>query len=103
MSAALYRIVSRADWERAQADGFLPPNADDRRDGFIHLSAADQWEGTLRKHYAGRIGLLLLRIDPACLEPGTLRWETSRGGQAFPHVYGQIPTSAVLEVRALDA
>jgi pimeloyl-ACP methyl ester carboxylesterase/uncharacterized protein (DUF952 family) len=92
----LYKLVAADVW-RAAPDPW-PGSADDLRDGFIHLSAAHQVEGTLRRHFAGREhpgGLLKLAVDPGRL-PG-LRWEVSRDGQRFPHVYGELPRSAVVQ------
>ena len=70
----------------------------DVADGFIHLSAADQVEGTLIKHYNDHPRLVLATIDLDALGD-TVKWETSRGGAEFPHVYGPIPMSAVRAVR----
>lgn len=67
----------------------------DHRDGFMHLSAADQVRDTVRLHFADTDRITLVAIDPGGLEPETLRWEPSRGGLYFPHVYGQIRPLAV--------
>jgi uncharacterized protein (DUF952 family) len=72
----------------------------DRRDGFIHFSTADQLADTARKHFSGQHDLLLLAVDVEQLE---LRWEPSRGGQLFPHLYGALPLSAVLTVESFMA
>ena len=68
----------------------------DRRDGFIHFSTAAQVEETARRHFAGRTDLLLVAVDVDGLD---IRWEPSRGGELFPHLYGVLPLSAVREVR----
>ena len=73
----------------------------DRRDGFIHLSAADQLEGTLAKHFAREDGLVLLALDPARLGPH-LKWEASRGGALFPHLYAPLDLFAPLWAEPLD-
>ena len=80
-----------ASWRQGQFDG----SADDRRDGFIHFSAAHQLAGTLAKFFAGQEGLVLIAVDPARLGPD-LKWETSRGGALFPHLYAPLDLAAVL-------
>jgi uncharacterized protein (DUF952 family) len=72
----------------------------DRRDGFIHFSTAEQAPETARRHFAGRAGLLLVAFDAEQLGPA-LRWEPSRAGELFPHLYGPLPTEAAVEVRPL--
>jgi uncharacterized protein (DUF952 family)/ribosomal protein S18 acetylase RimI-like enzyme len=67
----------------------------DRRDGFIHLSTREQLARTAELHFAGETDLLLLHVDPVKLGAG-LRWEPSRGGDLFPHYYGELPGSAVV-------
>ena len=101
MIVQLFRILDTGQVERFRAAGTFHGSADDLRDGFIHLSAAHQLAGTLAKHYAGRTDLMLVTVDQAALEalPGApLRWETSRGGDLFPHLYGTLSWSAVVEV-----
>lgn len=91
--APLYKILDRAAW--AGAEGVVPWAPVDHADGFVHLSAAHQVRETAARHFAGRDDLILVEILPARLTPGTLRWEPSRGGDLFPHVYGDIPAAAV--------
>lgn len=97
----LYKICSAEEWAACQREGQLPWSADDRRDGFIHLSSAEQLPGTAAKHFVGRAGLVVLVVDPDRLPPGALRWEVSRGGARFPHLYAELPREAV--VHADDA
>lgn len=101
MAELLHRIVSGEVW--AQAADPWPGMPYDQADGFVHLSAPAQVAGTLAAHFAGAQGLLLLTIDPARLPPGALRWETSRGGEAFPHLYAPLPHSAVVQAEPVDA
>ncbi len=91
----VYRLAGRADWARAREAGVYEGSADDARDGFIHLSAAHQLVETARKHYAGRGDLVLLAVDAVMLA-ADLRWEVSRGGDLFPHLYAKLPARAVL-------
>jgi uncharacterized protein (DUF952 family) len=96
----VYKILSRRDWDAAQAAGRFEGSADDARDGFIHLSAADQVAETARRYFAGRADLTLVAFEAEALGPG-LKWEPSRGGALFPHLYGPLPTAAALDARAL--
>jgi uncharacterized protein (DUF952 family) len=102
MTGLIYRIVTEAEWEAARAAGAFAGSEHDRRDGFIHFSTAEQLRETARKHYAGRAGLLLLAVDVAALT-APLKWEVSRGGALFPHLYGPLTTAAVRSVEPFAA
>ena len=93
----LYKIMSRQEWETAQANGLYEGSWVDRRDGFIHLSAVHQVRATALKHFSGKADLLLVSIAEEALGQ-SLKWEVSRGGDLFPHFYGTLPLSAVSEV-----
>lgn len=93
----IYKICGRDAWQRAEAAGAFRGNADDIRDGFIHFSAADQLAGTLERHFAGQDDLVLVAVDADRLG-AALKWEPSRGGALFPHLYGVLPMSAVVSV-----
>jgi len=95
MTGTIYKICERTLWEEGKRSGILPSAGADARDGFIHLSTAAQVRDTAAKHFAGAQGLMLIAIDAAALE-GALRWETSRGGDLFPHLYGVLPLTAVM-------
>jgi uncharacterized protein (DUF952 family) len=90
---SVYKIFRAGEWKDATAKGEFGGSADDRRDGFIHLSAAHQLAGTLGRHFAGERGLVLAAFPAARLEPA-LRWEPSRGGALFPHLHGVLPMAA---------
>lgn len=81
----LLKIFRKAEWEALQRDGEFAGSPDDLADGFIHLSTEAQLEGTLARHFASADDLVIAEVavanDPA------LRWEASRNGQAFPHLY----------------
>ncbi len=96
----VYRIMSAVEWEAAKATGKFLGAADDLRDGFIHLSTRAQVAGTLARHYAGRFDLLVLTVAIDRLAEG-VRWEPSRGGELFPHLYGPLPVAAVTDVRPI--
>lgn len=93
----IYKILSRAEWMAAKAAGRFQGAGIDLQDGFIHFSAEDQWRETLRLHFAGRTGLVLVAVDPASLGEA-LKWEPSRAGQLFPHLYSPLPVSLAVSV-----
>lgn len=95
-SARVYKILTAAEWADAKASGAYAGSAVDLRDGFIHLSAEHQAEETARKHFAGQADLVRVAFDPGALGPA-LKWEPSRGGDLFPHLYGPLPASAAVE------
>jgi len=95
MADPLYKILTEAAFEEAGRTGQFAGSADDVRDGFIHLSAAHQLEGTLAKHFPGQDGLVLVAVDAARLGPH-LKWEASRRRALFPHLYAALDLSAVL-------
>ncbi|HYJ53437.1 MAG TPA: DUF952 domain-containing protein [Allosphingosinicella sp.] len=96
--ATAWKILTAPEWAAFQATGSFEGSPADLRDGFIHLSTADQVEGTLANHFAGQSGLVLVEIDLAALGD-TLRWEESRGGALFPHYFGALPLEAVRAAR----
>jgi len=96
----VYKVMDEDEWAEAVALGAYPGSAADVRDGFIHLSAADQVTETARRHFAGRDDLVLVAFEAEDLGEA-LKWEPSRGGALFPHLYGPLPTAASLEVRYL--
>ena len=91
----IYKICDRNTWEQARAGGRYFGSGDDARDGFIHLSAPDQVAGTLERHFADRDDLLLIGVDVRRLGQA-LRWEPSRGGALFPHLYEPLDFAAVV-------
>ena len=102
MPDPIYKIAEREIWDAARAAGRLDGTAGDLADGYIHFSTADHLRETLERHYAGRTGLVLITIDPTRLGEA-LRWEPSRGGALFPHLYAPLPMTAVIAERVLDA
>jgi len=95
--ALIYKLVPRVAWQEAERLGRFTGSPADVADGYIHLSTASQVAGTAAKHFAGMADLLLLTVSTADVAPW-LRWEPSRGGALFPHVYGHLPLSAVRAV-----
>ncbi|HZQ14998.1 MAG TPA: DUF952 domain-containing protein [Pseudolabrys sp.] len=98
--ARLYKIVAASHWQAAAHDGVFRGSAADLRDGFIHFSTAAQVEATAAKHFAGQADLVLLTVDGAQLG-AALKWEPSRGGALFPHLYGELDVKAVSKVEPL--
>ena len=95
----IYKICSALEWAEAAERGNFAGSTVDHADGFIHLSTALQMRETAARHFAGRTGLVLVAFAAADLE--YLKWETSRGGILFPHVYGTIPATAARWVKLL--
>ncbi len=96
----LYKIVSAAEWRSAEAKGVFEGAAVDLSDGFIHFSTAEQVEETAAKHFAGRADLLLVAVEAETLGEA-LKWEVSRGGALFPHLYAPLSLDAVTRVAPL--
>jgi len=96
----IYHMCRLDEWQAAAASGSYPGSTQDRADGFIHFSTRAQIVESAARHRTGQDGLVLLGVDPVALGPA-LKWEPSRNRQLFPHLYGALPASAVLWVRAL--
>jgi uncharacterized protein (DUF952 family) len=94
----IYKLLPTHEWVRAEVAGRYDGSEVDRRDGFVHFSGPDQVVETARRHFAGQAGLTLLTVDPERLG-AELRWEASRGGALFPHLYAPMPAGAVLAAR----
>jgi uncharacterized protein (DUF952 family) len=99
----IYKLLDRPAWTKAEAKGVFEGSDVDRADGYIHFSAAAQLHETARLHFRGAGALVLLAIDAEALG-SALKWEPSRGGALFPHLYGPLPADAVRWARdvALD-
>ncbi len=98
--ATIYKLVPTAAWRQAELLGRFTGSPVDVADGYIHFSTAAQVRETAAKHFAGESDLLLVSVPVADVE-ARLRWEPSRGGALFPHLYGDLPLSAVLAVTPL--
>lgn len=101
MTPTAFKILTAPQWAQFEADGVFSGAPVDLADGYIHLSTADQVQGTLDKHFAGQAGLVIVEVDLELLGD-TVRWEVSRGSALFPHVYGDLPLAAVLSVAAAE-
>ena len=98
--ALIYKILPAALWREAEQAGTFKGAGIDLTDGYIHFSTAGQAAETAAKHFAGQADLLLVAVDEAGLGPA-LRWEPSRGGALFPHLYEPMPTSRAAWVEPL--
>ncbi|HEV2160641.1 MAG TPA: DUF952 domain-containing protein [Stellaceae bacterium] len=100
MSSLVYKIVAAAEWRAAEHDGVFRGAPVDIGDGYIHLSTASQVRETAGRHFSGQADLLLVAYDGAGLGPA-LKWEPSRGGALFPHLYGTLDPRAAHWVKPL--
>lgn len=96
----IYHMADRQDWEKALRAGCYAGSANDLKDGFIHFSTVQTVRQSAAKHRAGVEDLLLLTVDASDLD-ANWKWEEARGGQLFPHYYGQLPVDAVISVEPL--
>lgn len=96
----IYKILSGVAWDAAKASGVFDGAEIDHKDGYIHFSAADQVVETARKHFAGQAGLVLVAVSPDDLGDA-LKWEVSRGGALFPHLYDSLDLRHVAWARPL--
>ena len=96
----IYHMCRADEWADARVSGRYQGSSQDREDGFIHFSTAGQVRESAAKHRAGQDNLVLLCVDAEALGPA-LKWEPSRGGQLFPHLYGDLPADAVVRADSL--
>ncbi|KAA0699422.1 DUF952 domain-containing protein [Neorhizobium sp. P12A] len=95
VTPVVYKIVPDALWQEARQSGVFKGASIDLTDGFIHLSTAVQAKETAARYFSGQSGLLLVAMDAASLGD-RLVFEPSRGGDLFPHLYGELPLTSVL-------
>lgn len=96
----IYKICDESSWRAALGAGEYRGSPVDERDGFVHFSTAEQLAETAAKHFAKQTELVLIAVDGGALG-ADLKWEPSRGGDLFPHLYSALPMSAVLWSRPL--
>jgi uncharacterized protein (DUF952 family) len=96
----IYKICTASEWHHAEHAGAYRGSAVDQKDGFIHFSTAEQAAETASKWFAGQRDLVLVAVDGDALG-ARLKWEPSRGGALFPHLYGDLQLGAVLRVDPL--
>lgn len=100
MHSTIYKIVPSSLWQAAQGSGLFDGAPVDHADGYIHFSTAEQLSETAARHFAGQNDLMLVAVDTARLG-AALRYEPSRGGALFPHLYGPLALSHVRWTRPL--
>jgi uncharacterized protein (DUF952 family) len=98
MTKIIYKIAPEPLWRSAVEQGAFTGSPVDVKDGFIHFSTAAQARETAAKHFAGAADLVLVAVATSGLD---LKWEPSRGGDLFPHLYAPLPVAAVLWVKPL--
>lgn len=96
----IFKVFRGPEWAELASNGRTRGAPVDRQDGFVHLSTAAQLAGTLQKHFAGATDLVLVAMDAARGGPW-LKWETSRGGELFPHLYRDFEAEDVVWSRPL--
>jgi uncharacterized protein (DUF952 family) len=101
MTQLIYKILSAAEWQEAERACVFRGAGIDLTDGYIHFSTLGQAGETAAKHFAGKGGLVLVAVDADRLGD-RLKWEVSRGGALFPHLYGTLATHDVLWVKPLS-
>lgn len=96
----IYKICPRALWREAERDGLFRGAPVDRADGYIHFSTGEQVRETAARHFVGQADLVLVAVEAEALGPA-LKWQPSRGGALFPHLYGELSLRAVAWVKPL--
>lgn len=100
MSQRIYKLLRQSEWRDAERSNLFAGSPDDRRDGFIHLSAAHQVRGTYAKYFTADAEPMLIGFDAEGFGP-ELKWEISRNGEKFPHLYGILDLSRAVIVATI--
>ncbi len=101
MDTVIFHVCKKQDWEVAKTTGFYSGVADYNNDNFIHFSEREEVFQSVEKYFSGCSDLILLKVRTELLGPA-LRWERSRGGKLFPHLYSSLPLEAVIEVQNIN-
>lgn len=96
----IYKIVNSPQWATAEEQGKFLGAAIDLEDGYIHFSTAKQVKETVEKYFHGQLDLLIVAVDPDRLG-ADLKWEPSRGGDLFPHLFNVLSLDSVISVNDL--
>ncbi len=102
MSAMILKILRPAEWLEAEHADYFDGAPVDHEDGYIHFSTAMQVAETAARYFRDEAVIHVLAVDPARLPDDELKWEPSRGGELFPHLYGRLPMAAVIHVWHLE-
>ena len=100
-AATAFKILTHQQWADFERERVFHGAPVDIADGYIHLSTASQLEGTIAKHFAGQTDLMIAEVDLICLGDA-IRWEEARGGELFPHLYAELPITAVIGLQKHD-
>lgn len=100
-AATAFKILTQQQWADFERERVFRGAPVDIADGFIHLSTADQLEGTIAKYFTDCGPLMIAEVDLLLLGD-TIRWEPARGGDLFPHIYGELPFHAVVSLQKHD-
>lgn len=96
-----FKILTHQQWVDFERERVFRGAPVDIADGYIHLSTAEQLEGTIAKHFAGQTDLMIAEVDLIGLGDA-IRWEEARGGELFPHLYAELPITAVIGLLKRD-
>ncbi len=97
----IYKLCSGTEWKAAEAAGVYKGSALDLADGFVHFSTQAQVPETAALHFSKEHDLVLVKVSAESFDEG-LKWEPSRGGDLFPHLYGVLPLETVAHVYSLE-
>ncbi len=98
----IFKILTPSEWEAFKHDGSFRGSPMDLKDGFIHASLDDQKERILQKFFKGIRPVVMIEINPKLLTEGSLKIEANKpGGDQYPHIYRQIPLTAVIGHRVI--
>ncbi|PCI63835.1 MAG: hypothetical protein COB37_03540 [Kordiimonadales bacterium] len=103
MQSIIFKILRRHEWEQAEKTSSYLGSADDERDGFVHFSTFSQLPSTTSKYFSGEADLKLLAYDADSFSEKTLKWEASRSGMLFPHLYSSFDIATAKNVWTFKA
>ena len=101
IATTAFKILSHQQWVDFERERVFRGAPVDIADGYIHLSTAEQLEGTIARHFAGQTDLMIAEVDLIGLGDA-IRWEEARGGELFPHLYAELPITAVIGLQKHD-
>ena len=96
-----FKVLTPQQWADFERERVFRGAPVDIADGYIHLSTAEQLEGTIARHFAGQSCLMIAEVDLVQFGDA-IRWEESRGGALFPHLYAELPIHAVISLQRRD-
>lgn len=97
----IFKIAPKALWQTAEETGIFAGAPIDLADGYIHFSSLETVKETAALYFSGQTDLLLIAVDPNDFPTEQMKWEASRGGALFPHLYGEFPVSKAQWVKPL--